>query len=82
MKGQLAALNASVGRTSQGEYSLVVWDNGIGLPEGLDVSKATSLGLRLVTMLSDQLNGQLSITNQEGTRTEIRFKESAYKNRY
>ncbi len=80
--GRAGTIVVSVGKTNQGEYSLVVWDNGIGLPPGLDVAKATSLGLRLVTMLSDQLNGTLAISGEEGTRTEIRFKESAYKNRY
>ncbi len=81
-EGRPGIIVVSVGKTNEGEYSLVVWDNGIGLPEGMDVSKATSLGLRLVTMLCDQLSGQLSMTSQQGTRTEIRFKESAYKNRY
>ena len=80
-EGRTGSILVSVSRTNEGEFSLIVWDNGVGIPEGIDVAKCTSLGLRLVTMLSDQLNGTLSIKNQQGTRTEIRFKESKYKQR-
>lgn len=76
------AILVSVSKTSEGEYSLIIWDNGVGIDESIDISKCTSLGLRLVTMLCDQLNGELSITNNQGTRTEIRFKESQYKKRF
>ena len=81
-EGREGAIFVSVSKTDKGEYSLIVWDNGIGIPEDLDISKCTSLGLRLVTMLCDQLNGELSITNKQGTRSEIRFKESQYKKRF
>ena len=80
--GRPGAILISVSRTNDGEYSLIVWDNGIGVPEGFDISKAKSLGLRLVTMLSAQLNGQLHVSGQRGTRVEIRFKESEYTTRY
>ena len=81
-EGRPGAILVSVCRTSEGEYSLIVWDNGIGVPENFDISKAKSLGLRLVTMLCAQLNGQLHVSGQRGTRVEIRFKESEYANRY
>ena len=74
-------VTVSVNKTSEGEYCLIVSDDGVGIPAGIDITKSKSLGLRLVTMLSSQLNGELSITNQNGTRTELRFKESKYKNR-
>lgn len=80
--GRPGAILISVSKTNDGEYSLIVWDNGIGVPEGFDISKAKSLGLRLVTMLCAQLNGQMSVSGQRGTRVEIRFKESEYTTRY
>lgn len=72
----------TVSKDAEGEYSLIVWDNGIGVPADFDISKAKSLGLRLVTMLSAQLNGTLHVSGQRGTRVEIRFKESEYTTRY
>lgn len=80
--GRSGAILISVSKTNDGEYSLIVWDNGIGVPENFDISKAKSLGLRLVTMLSAQLNGELHVSGQRGTRVEIRFKESEYTTRY
>ena len=62
-------------------FSLVVWDDGIGIDNSFDISKATSLGMRLVKMLTDQLNGKLAFDGAQGTKIEIHFKESQYKMR-
>ncbi len=63
------------------DFSLVVWDDGIGIDNSFDISKATSLGMRLVKMLTDQLNGKLAFDGSQGTKIEIHFKESQYKMR-
>ncbi|HEY4210784.1 MAG TPA: PAS domain S-box protein [Steroidobacteraceae bacterium] len=52
---------------------LCVSDTGIGIPEGLDVQRTTTLGLQLVTMLADQLGGELSIQRSNPTRFTLRF---------
>jgi PAS domain S-box-containing protein len=52
---------------------LAVRDNGIGLPTGLDIATAPSLGLRLVDMLTQQLRGQLEISREGGTAFYITF---------
>ena len=57
------------------EIELVVGDNGIGLPEGLDFRKTKSLGLHLVTILTeDQLRGTIQLNKNNGTTFEIRIK--------
>jgi PAS domain S-box-containing protein len=61
-----------------GKYKLVVRDDGVGLPKGLDVTQTESLGLQLVTMLVDQLQGILRIDNDKGTSYEIVFKKLDY----
>ena len=38
-----------------------VSDNGVGLPEGLDLQNMKTLGLRLVSRLVDQLGGKLVV---------------------
>ena len=63
------------------DFSLVVWDDGIGIDRSFDISTATSLGMRLVKMLTDQLNGKLAFDGAQGTKIEIQFKESQYKMR-
>jgi two-component sensor histidine kinase len=79
--GHAGVILISLGRTNEGEYTLVVWDNGVGLPPDYKERQTNSLGTRLVTMLTDQLNGKLTVDGTRGTRTEIRFKESQYQKR-
>lgn len=60
---------------ASGEYLLVVRDDGVGLPAGLDPARSTSLGLKLVTGLVQQLNGTLVTDNTKGASFEITFKK-------
>ena len=54
---------------------LVVGDNGIGLPENLDLKNIKSLGLHLVPMLAEnQLMGSLDISKNNGTEFTIKFR--------
>lgn len=54
-------------------YQFVVHDDGIGMPEGIDVERTESIGLYLVNVLTIQLQGTLKMENKDGTRFEIRF---------
>jgi len=57
-----------------GGYVLAVSDNGKGLPPDLNVQMASSLGLRLITNLTEQIEGKLTVTAQNpGARFEISF---------
>lgn len=57
------------------EYLLRVADNGVGFPEDLDYKNSSSLGLQLVTSLTEQINGKISLLNKNGTEFKITFKE-------
>ena len=58
------------------DCSLVYCDNGPGLPEGTNVERAKSLGLRLVGRLSKQLHGNVKYEkNHLGACFFISFKE-------
>lgn len=59
---------------SGGTAKLYVKDNGIGMPKDFDLKKSKSLGLKLVQMLTEQLEGDLKIKSGKGTSVEIRFK--------
>jgi len=43
---------------------LCVRDNGVGLPSGLDPANTATLGLKMVSKLAGQLNGQLTMMDQ------------------
>jgi len=56
------------------EFTLEVYDNGIGLPQGLDLSTVGSMGLHLVYLWSThQLNGSIKVENERGAKFLIRF---------
>jgi two-component sensor histidine kinase/AmiR/NasT family two-component response regulator len=71
------ALSMNGGNT----YSLVIKDDGMGLPPGLDYNHTESLGLQLVNTLTKQLAGNIEVERQGGTEIKIKFEESSYKNR-
>lgn len=47
---------------------LVVADNGVGLPEDFNADESSSLGLQLVTVLSQQVEAELRIERSIGTK--------------
>jgi len=58
-------------------YSLIISDNGKGLPENLKLEYVESLGLRLVNILVDQLDGSLEFKRNQGTEFRIGFRVTA-----
>ncbi len=52
---------------------LIVSDNGIGLPDDLDFRNSRSLGLQLVNMLVQQLDGTIELDRTNGTAFKIVF---------
>ena len=54
-------------------YELVIKDDGCGIPEGFDIGASSSLGLRLVKILSKQIHGELSVSNRQGTEFRVIF---------
>ncbi|MCJ7679181.1 MAG: PAS domain S-box protein, partial [Candidatus Aminicenantes bacterium] len=55
-------------------YELSVQDNGVGLPEEVDIENSETLGLLLVDILTKQIDGKLEIRREKGTTFIIRFK--------
>lgn len=56
------------------DVELEVSDNGVGIPEDLDFRRTKSLGLHLVTILTeDQLHGQIRLDRKKGTKFQIKF---------
>ncbi|MGB9980065.1 sensor histidine kinase [Methanobacterium sp.] len=57
-------------------YEFSVKDNGIGLPKDFDYQNTDTLGLQLVTNLTEQIGGELELNRFEGTSFKIIFKET------
>ncbi|MGD0235319.1 MAG: histidine kinase dimerization/phosphoacceptor domain -containing protein [Syntrophorhabdales bacterium] len=64
-----------------GRFTLIVRDNGVGLPESVDFRNTDSLGLQLVCTLTDQLDGAIELNRIGGTEFKITFGEIKYKER-
>jgi PAS domain S-box-containing protein len=59
-----------------GAYLLTVRDNGIGLPEDLDVGTTKTLGLKLVNFLAKhQLRSSIEIRSDNGAEFRFRFRD-------
>jgi PAS domain S-box-containing protein len=56
---------------------LAVTDDGVGLPEGFDVTKCESLGLQLVCTLAEQLDAKLDVVGGRGGSFQITFAAGA-----
>ena len=54
-------------------FTLSISDNGVGIPEDLEIEDIDSLGLQLVTTLVEQLDGELELKRNNGTEFIIRF---------
>lgn len=54
-------------------FVLTVSDNGVGIPENMDIHELPSLGIRLVLALIDELDGQFEIIRDIGTKFKITF---------
>ena len=53
--------------------ALVVRDNGIGFPDEIDFRHTESLGLQLIAMLTEQLQGTIVLERADGTTFTLTF---------
>lgn len=71
-----ATISISLHKLDDSDIELIISDNGIGLPDNIDLDKTESLGLSLVFLLTNQLHGKVEIDRKSGTKYTIRFKIS------
>lgn len=65
-------INLSLSKES-GAVILKLHDNGIGLPPDFNLQSAESLGMQLIQALTNQLDGELVFSKENGTTFEIKF---------
>ena len=79
-KGRMGEIHVSLKLMGE-KFCLTISDDGIGLPEDFDFDKTDSLGLKLVSSLTEQLDGELELDRNNGTKFNITFQELKYQER-
>jgi len=74
-QGKEGKVTVTLQRLEGGRLMLQVADDGVGLPKNANLWNARSLGLRLVRILSEQMGAELEIRSEQGTCTELVFRE-------
>jgi two-component sensor histidine kinase/predicted transcriptional regulator len=59
------------------QYLLTVSDNGIGFPEKINFQETDTLGLELVCVFTEQLDGSIDLATGEGTTFTVAFHEQS-----
>jgi two-component sensor histidine kinase len=76
-KASSGSIGISVISETPDRKKVVVADDGVGLPEGMDIGRSGGLGLKLVGTLTRQLRGSVSVRRHPGTTVEITFQVPA-----
>jgi two-component sensor histidine kinase len=70
-KGKLQIM---ISETKKTKIAIMVRDNGVGLPDNIDILKPQTLGLQLVNgLVTNQLNGHMEVRRDNGTEMRIIF---------
>lgn len=56
-------------------YELNISDNGVGLPEDMELEKVSSMGIQLITSLVNQIDGKIELDKKPHTSFNIKFQE-------
>jgi PAS domain S-box-containing protein len=71
--GGAGTIEVCLQKDHQGMLLLCFKDNGVGLPEDVDFFNPRSLGLQLVNLLAEQLNGSVEFDGSMGISYTLRF---------
>lgn len=61
------------------DYEITVSDDGVGLPEDVDLATTKTLGLHLVSLLTEQLHGDVRVSRSGGTTFQVAFRRSNHR---
>jgi two-component sensor histidine kinase len=75
-------IRVSLHTDENGEITLMVGDDGVGIPDDVDIRKCKSLGLQTIINLTEhQLQGKVEFVGDNGTEFRMRFRDRSYKAR-
>jgi PAS domain S-box-containing protein len=79
--GREGVINIELFTNDFESLTLIVQDNGIGLPNYIDLQNVDSLGLKLVGALVNQLAGEVRVDSTRGTTFMITFVNDKHRER-
>ena len=59
--------------SNKNSYFLTLQDSGKGLPTSFNLDKSTTFGIRIMKLLTEQLNGNFNLTNDNGVKLHVEF---------
>ena len=75
-EGKSGRIFVKITKLENGQFRLLIGDNGIGMPKEIAIGNVDSFGTELIGALSEQLNGTIELLpNQEGTVYQIDFED-------
>jgi len=70
-EGKKGEIKVQIEPVDTASFKLLISDNGIGLPADIKIHATDTLGLQLVQMLVEQLNGDCKVEREKGTAFKI-----------
>ena len=78
-QGRSGVIEVLVHVSADEEHVITVRDNGVGLPDDIDVADPSTFGFDIVKTLVDQIFGTIEVRHVPGAEFSIRFKEKKRK---
>ncbi|HEY6562338.1 MAG TPA: PAS domain S-box protein [Polyangiaceae bacterium] len=75
--GRAGTIRVELAKIDDGRIRLGVEDDGVGMPDGMNIHEVESLGLQLVCALAEQLEGNLEVIGRRGTSFQLTFAAEA-----
>ncbi|MDR3510934.1 MAG: histidine kinase dimerization/phosphoacceptor domain -containing protein [Caulobacteraceae bacterium] len=75
--GQRGHIEVALAREPNDDVVLSVSDDGIGIPDALEIPNADTLGLQMVYLLSEQLRAAMEVRRSAPTRFRLQFPVAA-----
>ncbi|MBU0926712.1 MAG: transporter substrate-binding domain-containing protein [Spirochaetes bacterium] len=77
--GRTGVVRVGLRRLETGSVELVVADDGVGPPPGMDLRNSPCLGMQVaVSLVESQLGGTIEFSGEGGLRCAVRFDDSGY----
>jgi PAS domain S-box-containing protein len=80
-KNRPGEISIRLKRLAGDSFLLAVKDNGVGLPDGFSIEVSQTMGMQLITLLSEQLEGRIEIDRSDGTEFRLTLKDLRYPRR-
>lgn len=79
-KNENGWIQISLKQLDSAKLQLKVTDKGRGLPDSIDAEHSDTLGLQLIKLFSEQLDGDLLFLNKNGLEIILNFNVAVYRN--